>query len=402
MNLACFISSHGFGHAARAAAVMAALHARRPAFHFEIFTQVPRWFFDDSLTGPFAYHPVLTDVGLVQTSPLDEDLAQTVQRLSQFLPFDPARVSDLAARVRACAMVLCDISPLGLAVARAAGVPSVLIENFTWDWIYEGYLADAPGLQPHADYLRGVFDSADYHIQTTPAHSLRPAHLVTRPVSRSPRTPREAVRERLSIPRDAKAVLVTMGGIQGAYSFIERLAGQRHVHFVIPGGSEAPERRGSLVLLPHHSEFYHPDLVNACDAVVGKVGYSTLAEAYYAGLPCGYVLRARFREAPVLAEFIRAEMQGFEIPAARFESGDWLDALPDLLALAPTSETGEAQGLALAPTSETDEAQELALPRTPRAAPNGACPAALHRESQGGCGAWQAAEFIAERLSSKS
>ena len=33
----------------------------------------------------------------------------------------------------------------------------------------------------------------------------------------------------------------------------------------------------NLILLPHHSVFFHPDLVNASDAVVGKLGYSTLA-----------------------------------------------------------------------------------------------------------------------------
>ena len=138
MNLAFFISSHGYGHAARAAAIMAALQTRHLALRFEIFTQVPRWVFDISLTGPFTYHTALTDVGLVQTSPLVEDLPQTAKRLNDFLPFDEARVAELAAQVseRQCAAALCDISPLGIAVARAAGIPSVLIENFTWDWIY--------------------------------------------------------------------------------------------------------------------------------------------------------------------------------------------------------------------------------------------------------------------------
>ena len=334
MNLAFFISSHGFGHAARAAAVMAALHAPHPALHFEIFTQVPRWFFEDSLAGPFNYHPALTDIGLVQTSPLSEDLSQTVRRLNEFLPFDEAHVSELAAQVRHCALVLCDIAPLGIAVARAAGIPSVLIENFTWDWIYEGYRADAPGLQPHIDTLHGVFNSADYHIQTAPAcDALRPAHLVTRPVSRNARTPAVRIRERLGLPLQAKAVLLTMGGVEGAYNFPDRLGEQPAVYFVIPGGSDSHERRGNVVLLSHHSGFFHPDLLNACDAVVGKLGYSTLAEAYQAGIPFGYIQRPRFRESAVLAAYIQAEMRGLEIPAAHFEDGSWLSALPALLAL---------------------------------------------------------------------
>ncbi len=323
---------------------MAALHARRTDLHFEIFTQVPRWFFDDSLTGPFTYHSTLTDIGLVQTSPLSEDLPLTIQRLNEFLPFDEARVADLAAQVKHCALVLCDIAPLGIAVARAAGIPPVLIENFTWDWIYEGYVEHAPGLQPHIDTLRGVFASAHYHLQTAPAcDDSRPAHLVTRPVSRSPRTSAARVRERLGIPPHAKAVLLTMGGVQGEYAFLPRLDEQRHIYFVIPGGSDSPERRGNAVLLPHRSEFFHPDLLNACDAVVGKLGYSTLAEAYHAGIPFGFIQRARFREAPVLAAYIQSDMRGFEIPAARFEDGGWLSTLPDLVAM-PRLERREPNG----------------------------------------------------------
>jgi hypothetical protein len=236
-------------------------------------------------------------------------------------------------RERGCALVLCDIAPLGIVVARAAGIPSVLIENFTWDWIYEGYTSDASGLRPHIDYLRSVFASADYHIQTAPICDPHSVDLLTRPVSRSPRMPAVHIRERLRIPQPAKAVLVTMGGIQGEYNFLDRLSHQRHTYFVIPGGSDSFERRENVVLLPHHSEFFHPDLLNACDAVVGKVGYSTMAEAYHAGIPFGYVQRTRLRESPVLADFIQAEMRGLDIPAAHFEDGRWLTSLPDLLAM---------------------------------------------------------------------
>ena len=73
-TIACFVSPHGFGHAARACAVIEALSRSRPAFRFHIFTTVPRWFFAESLSGCFEYHLCCTDIGLVQVSPLEEDL----------------------------------------------------------------------------------------------------------------------------------------------------------------------------------------------------------------------------------------------------------------------------------------------------------------------------------------
>ena len=338
-KIAYFVSAHGFGHATRACAVMAAIQTLAPAVQFEIFTAIPHWLFDDSLSAPFTLHTLETDIGLAQSGPLDEDIPLTVRRLDAFLPFDAARVGPLAEQVRqlGCAGVVCDISPLGLAVARQAGLPSVLVENFTWDWIYGEYVAEAPRLQAHIDYLRGAFALADYHVQTTPAYPRPPAHLVTTPVSRRPQIGRDAVRDRLGLPRAAPTVLVTMGGFPEDYGFLDQLAGCRSFHFILPGNVLPPERagvepRGNLRLLSQRSGFYHPDLVQASDIVIGKAGYSTVAETYHAGLPFGYVLRSHSRESAVLHRFIESEMPGFEIPEAAFRDGSWLACLPDLLA----------------------------------------------------------------------
>lgn len=334
-SIAYFITPHGFGHATRASAVMAAIHARRPTWRFEIFTEVPRWVFEDSLTGAFDYHSVFTDVGLAQLSPMIEDLDGTIERLSRLLPFREAVVHRLAEQLgrSGCTAVLCDIAPLGIAVAKAARMPSILVESFTWDWIYETYLPAAPGLQPHIDYLRSVFAAADYLVQIAPVCVARAAHLTTNPVSRSPRTPPAVVRDGLGIPPGSKAVFLTMGGFdQASYPFLEQTNGLRDTYFVIPGGSSgAIERRGRAILLPHHTPFFHPDLLNACDAVVGKLGYSTCAETYYAGLPYGYVPRTRLRESAVLGPYVRQTMGGLEIAPTEFEDGRWLTRLPDLL-----------------------------------------------------------------------
>jgi UDP:flavonoid glycosyltransferase YjiC (YdhE family) len=330
-KIAYFISPHGFGHAARAAAVMNALDRQHPKIHFEVFSLVPRWFFSESLTAPFTYHSLLTDIGLAQESSLKENVPQTLQRLRAFLPFDPALVADLARRIGKCNLVICDIAPLGIAVAQQAGVPAILIENFTWDWIYAGY-AEAR-FTPHIDYLRAIFRSADYHIQTEPVCARWRADLTTPPVSRAPRTSRNETRKRLGIAAPSKVVLITMGGIPEQHSFLDRLVEFKHVRFIIPGATKIARRRDNLILLPHRSEFYHPDLMNAADAVIGKAGYSTVAEAYHAGIPFGFVSREKFREAGTMARFIKQQMQGVEISADDFQNGRWLHMLDELLAM---------------------------------------------------------------------
>jgi hypothetical protein len=334
-SIAYFISPHGYGHAARAAGVMEAMHELDPTIRFEIFTQVPQWFFQDSLSGDFGYHPLLTDIGLVQRTPLQADIPETLERLNHFLPFDASKIRNLAKLVRKlkCALIICDISPMGIAVAEEAGVPSLLIENFTWDWIYRGYLEGNAGMSEHISYLENLFHAAPFRIQTEPICDPCDAHLTTFPVSRKTKTPVHKIRERLRIPEAAKAVLITMGGIEERYNFLQQLATNRDVHFVIPGASEKVETHGNLALLPHHSHFLHPDLVNASDAVVGKVGYSTLAEIYYAGVPFGYVARKDFRESQKLVSFIESRMIGLPVSGDQFYSGGWLPFLSDLLAL---------------------------------------------------------------------
>jgi hypothetical protein len=334
--IAYFISPHGYGHAARGSAVMAALHNLKPALRFEIFTQVPEWFFQESLPGSFGYHSLLTDIGLVQKSSLVEDLPATVQRLQEFLPFDPANIDQLAGQVTQlnCHLILCDIAPLGIAVAHAAGIPAFLIENFTWDWIYEGYLPEEKRLAGPITYLQQLFTRADSHIQTEPVCRPSPrAALTAPPICRPIRTQAALVRNRLGLPGRAKIVLITMGGMPWRYTFLEQLERMKGVYFVIPGGGPRLERRGNVVLFPRNSDFYHPDLINAADAVIGKVGYSTLAEVFQAGVPFGYVARSRFRESPALVAYIRQQMQGLEIAASEFEDGSWLARLPELLAM---------------------------------------------------------------------
>ena len=111
-RIAYFISPHGYGHAARAAAVMEAIRELDPTVALDVFTSVPRWFFRDSLSGDFEYHDLLTDIGMVQRTPMEADLPETLRRLNRFLPFRQSRLTDLADRLRkkGCTLVVSDIS----------------------------------------------------------------------------------------------------------------------------------------------------------------------------------------------------------------------------------------------------------------------------------------------------
>jgi UDP-N-acetylglucosamine:LPS N-acetylglucosamine transferase len=342
-SIAYFISSHGFGHAARAAAAMQAIAEIDASAHFEIFTDVPSWFFQESLSARHNYHDLITDFGLAQKTPFNADLKDTLLSLDGFYPIAQSRLTDVAQTVRQlnCRLVICDIAPMGILVAGEAGIPSVLIENFTWDWIYAQYATVDDRINRHINYLKPVFESVDYHIQTEPLCRPSLSNLVTAPVSRKPRMTKNQIRQQLGLHPDENVVLITTGGIPQSYDFLESLKKLPEIKFVMPGAGPDIKIQDNLVILPHHSEFYHPDLVSASDAVIGKVGYSTLAEVYHAGVPFGYVARSDYNESGPMVNFIEKHMPGIAVSESEFCDGNWTAKIEQLLGLCGMHRNGE-------------------------------------------------------------
>jgi len=342
-RVAFFISPHGFGHAARAASIMEALAEIQSQTLFDIFTTVPAWFFNHSNAFAFHYHSLLTDIGLVQMTPFQEDLPATVQNLKNFLPFDHSQIAPVAQKIRhlKSELVICDIAPMGILIAREAGVPSVLIENFTWDWIYQGY--EEPAINEFAQYLQSIFAEASCHIQTEPICKPAPVNYTAAPASRKIKTPAGVVRQELGLSDSCKVVMITTGGTPKRYGFIDKLKTQTGIHFIIAGASNSVSIQDNLIFLPQTSTYFHPDLINASDAVIGKVGYGTIAEVYHAGIPFGYVARTHYRESKPLVNFIENKMHGFAISESEFHNGNWTARLKHLLAM-PRIERNTSNG----------------------------------------------------------
>lgn len=371
MKLAYWVSSHGFGHAARSAAVIDALFARADhlglaQFEVMLFAGTPRWFFEQSAGGRLdprcTYRSWSTDVGLVQATAMVEDLEASVAELGRFLPLRADAVESAVEVLRQAEVdcLVADISPLGLAAAQRLGLPTVLVENFTWDWIYRGY-AD-PRLDRFAEAVAPLFDAVDLRLRTRPFCPL-PASAPTSqrtvelpPIARRALAGRAETRAALGIAEHDPLVMVTMGGVPWDWHELDRQleeyswtgvarsgpddataeGGQRWlvVAGACPDDGEngGMERHGQVILLAHRSPLYHPDLVAAADAVVAKLGYSTVAEVAVAGTRLGYIPRPRFPESPPLESWVQGHLANRRIEVDALESGAWLGELDALLA----------------------------------------------------------------------
>ena len=333
-SVAFFVTAHGFGHASRACAVAQTLARIAPDTRVELFTGIPQWYFSQSLK-EFGYHRMDCDTGPIQKDALTTDLAATLKKLDEDIPFARKRLDSLVSKLQRlhCAMVVCDIAPLGIAAARDAGLPCILIENFTWDWIYAELAARDPNFERFSSFLKPLFASVDLHIQSTPVCRPTTSAKQVNPISRSPRHSAPDTRKALALDPDRPLVFITMGGVPQGHPYVGSLETKfSGIDFVIAGASRTEHRAArNVLMLPPNSIHYHPDLVRAADVVIGKAGYSTIAEVFHAGAPFGYFVRDDSPEMPPLVEFLHDNVKGLALRATGYPSGDWLPHLQDLL-----------------------------------------------------------------------
>ncbi len=313
----------------------------------ELFTTAPLWFFESSLPDCFRYHDEMVDVGFRQRSALEYDLAATVGALDRFLPFDEATVERLAATVvkAGCRVVPCDIAPLGAPGAAAAGLPSVVVENFTWGWLYEPLHGAAPELARHGRELDGWIGRATAHVQARPVCRRDPASLLVDPVSRLPRQERDETRSDLGVASDEPLVVITLGGYGEALPYLPSLRERPDCRFLITGADSTRNDR-NLILFDNDTPLFMPDLMRAADAAVAKLGYGTVAEVWREGVPFLGVTRADFREMPTLEAFARDELGAEVVIPDVFRSGRWVDRLDAMLAKERRPQAGGGAGQA--------------------------------------------------------
>lgn len=320
------ISAHGLGHASRSLAVMEALK-KQAVVKFEILTTVPAQFFTDQLPADCRIHHLPSDVGLVQRSSMEEDIPATLKALEAFYPLDPRLVQEAVRIFKDCACVFSDIAPLGIVAARELGIPSVLVENFTWDWIYQGYLGQWPLFDRYISILQEIYQGVDYRIQAAPFCERINTALRVEPIARPIKPGLLQIRKRLSVGEEQRLILITMGGVPGKTLDLSPLQQVKDTVFVLAGGKGEISFQKNICFLPMHSDFYHPNLVAAADGVVGKVGYSTLAEISQAGTPFIYIRRKMFRESEALVTYIRQNLKSWEITEQELLAGSWLSLL---------------------------------------------------------------------------
>jgi hypothetical protein len=341
-----YISGHGFGHASRQIELINALGARRPDLTIVVRTSAPRWLFDRAARVPITLIPGECDTGVVQIDSLRLDEPLTIQRADEFYRTFDTRARQEAQLLEAhdARFVVSDAPPLGCAAAAAAGVPSVVLTNFTWDWIYEGYsahLASAPGLLPA---VRAAYRQAEAAWRL-PMHGGFATFdtIVDVPfIARHARYPRDVIRRTLGLPLDRPLVLSSFGGYGVSGFDVTALDCLASYGIVITHRDESDELTGAPAGVHQISEsrlygsgLRYEELVAASDIVATKPGYGIVAECIANETAILYTSRGNFVEYHVLVEAMATYLRSGFIDHEDLFAGRWRTTL-DRIASSPS------------------------------------------------------------------
>ena len=322
MTLVAYVSGHGFGHATRTAEVLRAVREAAPQLALAVVTTAPESLFHEAGIGPFEYRRVACDVGLVQRGALVIDEDATIGRIRAFEVDRPRLVETEATWLRAAGatLVLADIPPLAFEAAAAAGVPSVGLANFSWDWIY-GHLATRRAeFEEPARRAAAAYAQAGLLLQLPFAGDLAAfKHREGIPmIARRQRRPRAETRRLLGLG-DEPTVLVSFGGL-GLPGFEPRvLAKLARYRFVLETGEHRlpANVRGVTRAGLAARGLQYLDVIGAADVALTKPGYGIVTDCIAAGTRMVYTDRGDFPEFPILV----AEMARY-LPSAHVSNED--------------------------------------------------------------------------------
>jgi L-arabinokinase len=294
--IALYLSGHGYGHMTRSCEVLAELRRLAPAVPLAVVGAVPERLVRRAVPGPLLFRGVPCDVGLVQRDALHIDEAATAARCREFEASWEARIEAEASflRVAGARLVVGDIPPLAFAAAALAGLPSVALGNFSWDWIYRHLSVREPGLAASADRAAEAYRKALLLLELPFAGDLSVFTIREQIglVARRPRVTRDEARRRLGLD-GRPAVLLSFGGL--GLPALERggMPESRELRWLRP--ADVDDRLEALDLA-------YPDAVHAVDVVVTKPGYGIVTDAIAAGTRVVYTERGDFPEYPILVE----------------------------------------------------------------------------------------------------
>lgn len=198
-------------------------------------------------------------------------------------------------------IVYADVPPFPILAAKVriilpydkhANIPAVIVSNFTFDAIYADFATASSSdqeiqmIKSISLELREMYSKATYLIRIPgyipmpkPERKMVDVELLTR-ISK---TSKNITREQFDIPLNCYCLFVTLGGFDIQNSSFENQMNDRlpdgwYCLIASPSKTEMPCNTERIKFFTS-KDWYIPDIIEASDVVLGKLGYGTCAES---------------------------------------------------------------------------------------------------------------------------
>ncbi|KAL5559262.1 hypothetical protein UlMin_035473 [Ulmus minor] len=339
---AYYVTGHGFGHATRVVEVVR--HLILAGHDVHVVSGAPEFVFTSAIQSPRLFiRKVLLDCGAVQADALTVDRLASLEMYSETAVVP--RESILETEVKwlhsiKADLVVSDVVPVACRAAADAGIRSICVTNFSWDFIYAEYVMAAG--HHHRSIVWQIAEDYSHceFLIRLPGYCPMPAFrdvidvpLVVRRLHKS----RKEVRKDLGIGDDVKLVILNFGGQPAGWKLKEEFLPSGWLCLVC-GASNSQELPQNFIKLP--KDAYTPDLIAASDCMLGKIGYGTVSEALAFHLPFVFVRRDYFNEEPFLRNMLEFYQAGVEMIRRDLLTGHWKPYLERAISLRPCYEGG--------------------------------------------------------------
>lgn len=324
-----YISDYGFGHASRMIALMRSLHETIDCI-ISVRTNTAAGFIQNSC--PFVkIDEKPNDIGVVmQENTASVDVEQTRVKLDAWVDSWDAWIQEETKYCKSqnVSLVISDITPQAFHVSNELGIPGIGISNFTWHLIYHPLYQDSKSVEK----IRLAYNLADLGIVlplNEPMGVFRETYqspILSRKITVS----RDEIRKRLQIPKDGIVVYVGSGlSFNTVPDCIPKLL-EKGILVVVSGGCSINHE--NLHIIPY-SENETQNFMGACDLVVTKPGYSTVAEAITTKVPLLIFRREGFAEDDFIINPLVENRIGMSLSWEEIAEGNWIENISEILSM---------------------------------------------------------------------
>ena len=275
------LSSHGFGHASRQAAVLTELHRLRPDYRLVVSSNISRKFLEILFKDiPVELRSFIWDIGMIQNDAFNINIERTLVELDKLDAILPSRIkieADWIISQRLNTIILADIPYSAAKLSKLIGAKLIWFGNFGWDDIYNPFdkILYKHRLNAYLNYKKG-----DLLLRCPFSLSMNwniPEISIGLTSSRPRELPQFFQSNLLSSNRPI--VMVSFGGLGYNINFELFKRWPDHL-FILTSDNNHYHRlddQNNILFIP--DGFRVLDVMNYCDRIITKPGYSTYCEA---------------------------------------------------------------------------------------------------------------------------